>query len=65
MLAMTADRFIAVANGPRWLISKNRMEEAIKVLESVRDKADVAQGRPKLEAEAIEEALEHKVEKGP
>ena len=35
------------------------------MLETVRDKADVAQGRPRLEADAIEDALDHKVEKGP
>lgn len=53
------------ANGPRWLISKHKKHKAVEVLERLRDKHDVQAGRPQAEADAIEEALENKVDKGP
>ena len=56
---------VIAANGPRWLISKHRKNQAVEVLERLRDKEDVRAGRPQAEADAIEEALENKVEKGP
>lgn len=54
-----------IPDGPRWLISKGRKDKAVRVLEKIRDKHDVALGRPQAEADAIEEALENKIEKGP
>ena len=55
----------SLANGPRWLISKHKKDKAVEVLERLRDKEAVQAGRPQAEADAIEEALENKVEKGP
>lgn len=54
-----------IPDGPRWLISKGRMGDAIKSLERVRPSADVAAGHCKLEAEAIQEAIHGDINKGP
>ncbi|KAF3407108.1 High-affinity glucose transporter ght1 [Talaromyces pinophilus] len=54
-----------IPNAPRWLISKGRKEDAIRTLEKVRPKEDVATGVCKDEADAIEEALNNNVDKGP
>ncbi|CAL5867003.1 uncharacterized protein PFLUO_LOCUS1215 [Penicillium psychrofluorescens] len=51
--------------GPRWLISKGRKADAVHTLERVRPKEDVAAGTCQAEADAIEEALDNHVEKGP
>ncbi|OQV00416.1 hypothetical protein CLAIMM_05911 [Cladophialophora immunda] len=52
-------------SGPRWLIFKGRKDEAIKTLERVRPKEDVAAGACKEEADAIQEAMRQETEKGP
>ncbi|KAI0016604.1 general substrate transporter [Xylariomycetidae sp. FL0641] len=54
-----------IPDGPRWLISKGRMEDSIVALKRLRSEEDVDSGRCKAEAEAIREALVHGVEKGP
>ncbi|RAO68757.1 uncharacterized protein BHQ10_004769 [Talaromyces amestolkiae] len=54
-----------IPSAPRWLISKGRKEDAIRTLEKVRPKEDVAAGVCKDEADAIEEALNSNVDKGP
>ena len=53
------------ADAPRWLMSKNRFEDAVKSLERVRPSEDAHAGLCRKEAEAIREALDNKVEKGP
>lgn len=42
-------------DSPRWLISKDRTQEAIEVLNNVRTKKDVTNGVPLLEVAAIVE----------
>ncbi|KIW53744.1 hypothetical protein PV05_06158 [Exophiala xenobiotica] len=54
-----------VPDAPRWLLSKSRFEDAVKSLERVRPGEDVRAGLCRKEAEAIREALDNKVEKGP
>lgn len=54
-----------IPDGPRWLISRGRLDDSIKTLERVRPRADVDAGLCKLEAEAIQEAVHNDVEKGP
>lgn len=54
-----------IPDAPRWLISKGRMADAVHTLERVRPREDVAAGTCRAEAEAIQEALNNKVEKGP
>lgn len=53
------------ADGPRWLISKGRKEDAVKTLEKVRPETDVAAGHCRAEVEAIQEAINNEIEKGP
>ncbi|RSH95517.1 hypothetical protein EHS25_000609 [Saitozyma podzolica] len=50
---------------PRWLISKGRSEEAVRVLIKVRPKEDGDNGSCEAEVAAIDEALQHQVDKGP
>jgi SP family sugar:H+ symporter-like MFS transporter len=50
---------------PRWLISKGRSEEAVRVLIKVRPKEDGDNGACEAEVAAIDEALQHQVDKGP
>lgn len=42
---------------PRWLVSRGRKEEALKALDRLRPKEDVANGLTYAEVEAMEEAL--------
>lgn len=56
---------IWIPPSPRWLISKQRKEDAVKVLERVRTKAEVERGHCREEADAIDEALKNSVEKEP
>ncbi|KAK5171471.1 uncharacterized protein LTR77_004616 [Saxophila tyrrhenica] len=53
-----------IPDGPRWLISKGRDQDAVKTLERVRPKKDVAAGHCTAEIEAIRVAVENP-EKGP
>lgn len=53
------------ADGPRWLISKGRKDDAVNTLEKVRPEADVAAGHCRAEVEAIQEAINNQIEKGP
>jgi hypothetical protein len=52
------------AHSPRWLISKGRKEEAVKVMDEIRPKEDVESGATRLEVEAIDEYLQN-LEKAP
>lgn len=54
-----------IPDGPRWLISKDRLDDAVHSLERVRPKQDKDSGLCRVEAEAIREALENGIEKGP
>ncbi|KAK2763691.1 hypothetical protein FQN54_009307 [Arachnomyces sp. PD_36] len=54
-----------IPNAPRWLISKGRKGDAVRSLEKVRPPADVAAGHCQAEADAIQEAVNNKTEKGP
>lgn len=48
---------MTIPASPRWLISKNRKDDAVAVLEQVRTKAEAEGGHCREEADAIEEAL--------
>ncbi|RDL36187.1 Uncharacterized protein BP5553_06799 [Venustampulla echinocandica] len=54
-----------IPDGPRWLISKGRIDDAVKTLEKVRPKADVDAGHCKEEVAAIQEAINNETDKGP
>ena len=54
-----------IPDGPRWLLSKSKFENAVKSLERVRPREDRDQGLCRAEAEAIQETLENKTDKGP
>lgn len=56
---------LLLADGPRWLISKDRLDDSVLALERVRPKADVAAGLCRSEAIAIQEALNNNIGKGP
>lgn len=56
---------VLIPPSPRWLISKNRKEDAVKVLERVRTKGEVDSGRCREEADAIDEALRNQTKKEP
>lgn len=50
---------------PRWLISRGRKEDAVKVLERVRKKDEVDGGRCREEANTMEGTLHHSAKKEP
>ncbi|MCJ1305333.1 hypothetical protein MMC08_008147 [Hypocenomyce scalaris] len=54
-----------IPNAPRWLISKDRKEDAVRSLERVRPKEDADAGHCRAEADAIQEAIDNRIEKGP
>ncbi|KAF2452369.1 general substrate transporter [Lineolata rhizophorae] len=56
---------IFIPSGPRWLIGKGRKDDAIRTLERVRPRGDTDAGHCQAEADAIQEAMEGKTEKGP
>jgi SP family sugar:H+ symporter-like MFS transporter len=49
---------------PRWLISKGRREDAVRVLQKMRPKEETITQACEAEVQAIEEALHHDVDKG-
>ncbi|KAJ5602258.1 sugar transporter [Penicillium lagena] len=53
-----------IVDSPRWLISKDRTEEAIEVLDRLRPKADVQAGLTRREVEAIREVIQSDMESG-
>lgn len=57
--------YLETANAPRWLISKGRSGDAVRSLERVRPSEDVAAGHCQAEADAIQDAITNKAEKGP
>ena len=62
---MAAIGLFFIPDAPRWLLSKGKMDEAVRSLERVRPKEDGELGLCRAEAEAIQEAMENKIEKGP
>ncbi|KAI1329931.1 sugar transporter-domain-containing protein [Xylariaceae sp. FL0255] len=54
-----------IPDSPRWLLSKGRKEDAIKVLDLIRPDEDVQAGLSRLEINAIQEAIENELEKAP
>ena len=54
-----------IPSGPRWLLSKGRKDGAIHSLKRLRPKAEVAAGHCEEEADAIQEAMNNKMDKGP
>jgi sugar porter (SP) family MFS transporter len=54
-----------IPDGPRWLISRGKIDDSVKTLEKLRPESDVKAGRCREEAEAIREAVHSQVGKGP
>ncbi|KAI1459666.1 putative sugar transporter [Annulohypoxylon moriforme] len=54
-----------IPSSPRWLLSKDREDDAVSALRRLRSKADVAQGNCEAEIQAIKEALQEHVHKAP
>lgn len=54
-----------IPSSPRWLLSKDREEEAIAALRRLRNKEEVANGNCEAEVQAIREALQEHVHKAP
>ncbi|CAG2018187.1 unnamed protein product [Fusarium graminearum] len=54
-----------IPHSPRWLLSKDREEEAVACLQRLRSKADLDEGRCDEEIRLIKETLRDQVHKGP
>lgn len=54
-----------IPSSPRWLLSKDRYEDAVASLGQLRPKEDLAEGRCEAEIQAIREALQEQVHKAP
>ncbi|KAM0492553.1 hypothetical protein ACHAP8_009908 [Fusarium lateritium] len=54
-----------IPNSPRWLLSKDREEEAVACLQRLRSKSDFDEGRCDEEIKLIKETLREQVHKGP
>ena len=54
-----------IPSSPRWLLSKDREEDAIVALRRLRSKSDVEDGNCEAEIHAIREALQEHVHKAP
>ena len=54
-----------IPSSPRWLLSKDREEEAIAALRRLRNKEEVANGNCEAEVHAIREALQDNVHNAP
>lgn len=54
-----------VPSSPRWLLSKDREEEAVASLRRLRPKSDSEDGSCEAEIQAIKEALQDHIHKAP
>lgn len=54
-----------IPSSPRWLLSKDREEDAVAALRRLRPEEDYAAGRCEAEIDAIKQALQEHVHKGP
>jgi hypothetical protein len=54
-----------IPHSPRWLLSKDREEEALAALKRLRPKADAEDGTCEAEIQTIRAALQEHVHKGP
>lgn len=54
-----------IPTSPRWLLSKDRHEEALASLRHLRPKSDATNGNCELEIQCIQEALQENVHKAP
>ncbi|CEI60068.1 unnamed protein product [Fusarium venenatum] len=54
-----------IPNSPRWLLSKDREEEAVTCLQRLRSKTDFDEGRCDNEIKLIKDTLREQVHKGP
>lgn len=54
-----------IPSSPRWLLSKDRGEEAVASLRRLRPRSDAEDGSCDLEIQAIQEALHDHVHKAP
>ncbi|KAI5460119.1 putative sugar transporter [Mariannaea sp. PMI_226] len=54
-----------IPNSPRWLLSKDREEDAVVALRRLRPEADAADGHCDAEIQAIKESLQDQVHKAP
>ncbi|VUC23442.1 unnamed protein product [Clonostachys rosea] len=54
-----------IPNSPRWLLSKDREEEALQSLRRLRPQSDIDDGSCEIEIQTIREALQEQVHKGP
>lgn len=54
-----------IPSSPRWLLSKDREDDAVAALRRLRSEADVAEGYCEVEIQAIKDALQEKEHKAP